>query len=99
MRLRAKKDSNHNAIADAFTRLGWSWWDTHQLGNGFVDGVAGRPGINVLVEIKDGSKPPSKRKLTPDEIDFHKTWRGPILIIHSIDEIINFHNSCMRASA
>lgn len=93
MRKRAKKDNNHNDIASAFRTLGWSWHDTHQLGDGFPDGIAGRPGVNVIIEIKDGSLSPSRRKLTPDEVHFHTFWRGPLFIIGSSQEVIDLHNS------
>jgi hypothetical protein len=43
---------------------------------------------NVLVEIKDGSLPPSKRKLTPDELKFHADWRGKVVVINNIDEVV-----------
>jgi hypothetical protein len=45
-------------------------------------------GNNVLVEIKDGLLPPSKRKLTPDELKFHATWLGEVVIINNVDEAI-----------
>lgn len=92
MRKRAKKDDNHDDIAGAFRRLGWSWLDTHQLGDGAIDGIAGKTGHNVLVEIKDGAKPPSRRRLTPHEKEFHRLWRGPIAIIQSIEDVVAYHN-------
>lgn len=88
MRRAAKKDNNHNDIADAFRKLGWSWFDTHQVGNGFPDGVAGKHSFNILIEIKDGALPPSARKLTPMEADFHKTWLGAVHVVQSVDDVI-----------
>ena len=67
---------------------------THELGDGFVDLVVGIPtswgGENALVEVKDGEKPPSKRKLLQSEQDFHDDWRGrkPV-IIESVDDVID----------
>lgn len=60
---------------------------TSNLGGGFPDIVVGKYGINVLVEIKDGSKPPSKRKLTEDEADFHSAWRGMACVIESEQQV------------
>jgi len=40
----------------------------------------------VLMEIKDGSKPASARKLTKAQEKFHAEWNGPIYIVTSIDE-------------
>lgn len=38
-------------------------------------------GVNLLVEIKDGKKPPSKKKLTEHEEKFHAGWLGQVAII------------------
>ena len=35
----------------------------------------------LLLEIKDGSKPPSARRLTPAEQKFHDEWPGDNLFI------------------
>lgn len=85
-----KADDNQKAIAEAFRRLKFSYHHTHQLGKGFPDGIAGRSGLNYLIEIKDGSKVESKRKLTPDEQKFHETWLGQVVIIESVTDVINF---------
>lgn len=45
-------------------------------------------GANVMVEIKDGEKPPSKQKLTSDEEKWHKDWKGQICIWRSDEEVI-----------
>ena len=92
MRRAAKKDSNHNEIAGTFRQLGWSWTDTHQLGNGFPDGAAGKNNRTLLVEIKDGSLPPSARKLTPMEQTFHDRFKGAKAIVESVDDVIRINN-------
>lgn len=43
-------------------------------------------GANLLVEIKDGSKPPSAQRLTPDEQEWHSTWRGQKCIVANPEE-------------
>ena len=88
MRQRAKVDSNQSEIVKAFRKLGYSVVCTHQLGKGFPDLVIGKNGINTLVEVKDGSLPPSKRRLSPDEKEFHDNWRGTVLIIESIEDVL-----------
>lgn len=88
MRKFARKDGNHKEIIQAFRDLGASVFDTAALGFGFPDIVIGMKGSNVLVEIKDGSLPPSKRKLTPDEIKFHELWRGKVVIINNVEEVV-----------
>lgn len=88
MRKFARKDGNHKEIIAAFRSLGATVFDTASLGSGFPDCVVGMRGNNMLVEIKDGSLPLSKRKLTPDELKFHDEWRGKVVIINNIDEAV-----------
>jgi Holliday junction resolvase len=88
MRRAARTDENQVEIVQAFRRMGYSVKPTHQVGDGFPDIVIGKNNMNTLIEIKDGKKPPSARKLTPDEVEFHKKWRGRVEIIESIDDAI-----------
>lgn len=79
--MRARRvDANHRDIIAALRKCGASVKDTSRL-PGFVDCVIGFRKRLWLAEIKDGDKPPSARKLTPDEQDFHDTWRGPAIVI------------------
>lgn len=87
MRTRAKVDSNQPLIVATFEALGFTVAHTHMIGKGFADIVVGKHDFNVLVEIKDGAKPPSARKLTPAEKDFHDAWRGRIEIVESIADV------------
>ena len=57
------------------------------MGDGFPDLVVARNGINVLVEVKDGSKPPSKQKLTKDQEEFHASWKGWIAVVTCIADV------------
>lgn len=88
MRVRARKDDNHKEIVKALVDAHVSVLDTSQLGNGAPDIVIGFRGQSILIEIKDGSKPPSKRKLTDDEIVFMNGWRGRYVVINSVDEAL-----------
>lgn len=87
MRVR-KADKNQPDLVKQIRKLGISVAHTHTVGDGFVDAVLGYKGVNYLVEIKDPSQPPSKRKLTPDEIKFHESWRGQVAIIETIDDVL-----------
>ena len=42
----------------------------------------------VSFEVKDGSKPPCKRKLTPDEEAFHASWRGHVAVVESVEDAL-----------
>lgn len=90
MRQDARKDANQDQIIADLRRshIGASVAVTHQLGGGFVDIVVGFRGANFLIEIKDGSKPPSARRLTPDEKDFHMGWQGQIDVANSLDDVL-----------
>ncbi len=88
MRLDARTDDNQNEIVQALRDVGASVAITSALGSGFPDIVAGYRGINYLIEIKDGSKPPSRRRLTPDEQEFHDLWRGAVIVVKDVDEAL-----------
>ena len=90
MRRNANADDNQPQIVKAFRPLGYSVAHTHTIGKGFPDIVIGRDGVNTLVEIKDGSKVKSQRQLTNDEKEFHEAWRGTVVIIESVEDVIEF---------
>ena len=79
-----RTDANHSEIAVAFEKSGFS---VHRT-NGDWDLTVGYGGITILVEVKDGKKPPSARKLTPREATFHATWTGGIRLITCVDDVL-----------
>jgi hypothetical protein len=85
-------DDNQKEIVQAARQMGASVLPIHELGKGAPDLLIGWRGKNYLVEAKDGNKSPSRRKLTEDEEFFHTTWRGQVVIINSVSEIISFLN-------
>lgn len=93
--MRAKKiDANQPEIVKALRKIGCSVAITSAAGDGFPDIVVGRTDINGakrnwLIEIKDGNKPPSARKLTNDQVIFHGNWNGQIDVVESAEEAIN----------
>lgn len=42
----------------------------------------------IAVEVKDGDKPPSARKLTENEFSAHLNWRGPKCIVETNDQAV-----------
>lgn len=92
-------DANQPEIVQTFRDLGCTVAITSNVRDGFPDIVVGIHGINVLVEIKDGSKPPSKRKLTPDEQEWHDNWKGGVVIVESVEDVISLVNNLRRKAA
>jgi Holliday junction resolvase len=82
----ARTDHNQTEIVNALRKLGCSVAVTSALGKGFPDLVVGWRGRNYLLEIKDGKKTASKRKLTPDEQKFHDFWLGEVKVVESVDD-------------
>lgn len=82
-----KTDDNHQEIMDAFRAHGFSVADTSRLGNGFPDLVVGKWGWNYLIEVKDGKRPPSERRLNQAELRFHNGWEGEVLVVKDISDI------------
>jgi hypothetical protein len=88
MRTRGRTDANHAVIVQALEQLGCSVLSLANLGNGAPDLLVARAGRMYLMELKDGSKPPSKRQLTPDERAFHLAWQGRIDVVETVGAAI-----------
>ena len=72
---RAKKvDANQGEIVSLLRQLGAKVCITSAVGGGFPDLVVQHRGRTMLVEIKDGSLPPSRRQLTKDQQVFHSIF-------------------------
>ena len=79
--MRAKRrDSNHVQVGDYLRALGWSVLDIADNGDGCPDYAVSKPNFAALVEVKDGSKPPSARKLTPKQQQVKDNWQGPYVL-------------------
>ena len=79
MRRAPRRDDNEPAIIEALRGVGASV--TQLDGAGVPDLVVGWRGKTYLIEVKDGSKAPSKRRLTPAQRDWHAAWRGGSLAV------------------
>lgn len=87
MRKRARTDSNHSEIREAFRKLGCSVWDTAAMGNGAPDLVVAKSHNTICVEVKDGALPPSKRKLTADEQEWMLNWHGAYAVVSDLNDV------------
>ena len=81
-------DDNHSEIVKGLRAIGATVRSTASVGQGFPDLAVGFHGQTWLLEIKDGSKSPSRRTLTPDEQKFHSTWRGAAAVVTSLDDAL-----------
>lgn len=86
MRRAAKVDANQSSIVQILRQLGATVTCLHAVGGGVTDLLIGYRGINILGEIKDPDKPPSDRKLTPDQEIFFRDWRGQKCILETRDD-------------
>lgn len=84
-----KLDANQNAIVAALRQYGATVQSLAAIGNGCPDILVGWRGKTAILEIKDGAKPPSKRALTPDQLDWHARWQGGTLaVVDNIESAI-----------
>lgn len=85
MRRAARRDANHKDVGDYLRSLGWSVLDlaSHACGCDYAVGKPGdgtRRGFAAIVEVKDGAKVASARKLTPKEQKLRDEW-GDLYIV------------------
>jgi len=85
VRRAAKKDDNHQSVVQALRQLGAFVQDLGGVGQGCPDLLVGFRGAWHLLEVKDGDKAPSKRTLTPAEIEFVVGLRNraPVHVVES----------------
>ena len=86
MRRAAKVDANQDTIVSAFRTMGASVRPLHAVGEGLLDLLVGYRGVNLIVEVKDGDKPPSARKLTEPQKKFFREWRGQACVVKNVEE-------------
>ena len=88
MRYAARIDANQEQIVSALRAHGATVRIVTQ-GNGLPDLLVGYKGFTLLLEVKDGNKVPSARKLTSAEQKFFDEWTGGMLaVVNSADEAI-----------
>lgn len=88
MRTAAKIDANQPEIVRGLRQVGASVLHLHELGQGAPDILVGFRGMNVLMEIKDGSKPPYAQRLTSFEEDWQDRWMGQVIVVRTVTEAL-----------
>jgi hypothetical protein len=84
----ARVDANQAEIVAALRKAGCDVTPTHRAGEGFPDLAVGYRGATYLLEVKDGSKPPSERALTDAQVRWHGQWRGHKAVVCNVDEAL-----------
>jgi hypothetical protein len=88
---KSSKDDNHNEIDQALRDNGVVTFDVTPVKE-FCDIVACYNGVVYLLEVKDGSKPPSQRRLTPRELKAVKRVNSvgcQIYVVNNIKEAVD----------
>lgn len=94
MRRAARVDANQEQIVSAMRACGATVRVVTQ-GDGLPDLLVGYRGYTILMEVKDGRKPPSARKLTEEEEKFFANWTGGMLaIVNSVEEALELLKRC-----
>ena len=95
MRRAARVDANQTQIVEALRVCGATVRVVSQ-GDGIPDLLVGYRGFTILMEVKDGRKPPSARELTPAEQKFFNEWTGGMLVVvKSVDEALAILKACV----
>lgn len=85
-----RTDDNHAVVVEALRNAGAVVRSLAKVGDGCPDLLVGYRGRTLLMEVKDGAKPPSARKLTDDEADFFRNWTGgPLRIVESPEQAVD----------
>jgi hypothetical protein len=81
VRRAAKIDANQDAVVSALRAAGASVQSLAAVGKGVPDLLVGYKGTTLLMEVKDGRKPPSAQRLTEDQLRWHGAWKGGLLAV------------------
>jgi hypothetical protein len=88
-------DANQNDIVTALRACGAVVRVVTQ-GDGIPDLLVGYRGYTLLLEVKDGAKPPSARTLTEAEQKFFDEWKGGMVaIVNSAEEALDILKRCV----
>lgn len=86
MRRAAKVDANQEQVVQALRAAGATVQTLAAVGKGVPDLLVGYQGKTLLLEVKDGRRPPSERRLTEDQLVWHGAWRGgPLAVVDGVD--------------
>lgn len=89
MRRARKTDGNHARLRTLFRDLGCAVEDLSDVGRGIPDLLVRLPhrGRVLLVEVKDGSLPASRRRLTDSEKAMQARWGDAYVVVEDEDDV------------
>ena len=90
MRRAARVDANQARIVQALRKAGVAVTPLHMVGRGVADLLCSYRKLWFVMEVKDGDKPPSARKLTKDEAEWIGEQKAPVYIVTSPQEALGF---------
>lgn len=88
MAYKKRTDANQSEIVSALRKVGASVLDLSKVGHSCPDLLVGFRGKNYLLEIKDGAKKPSARKLRDNQVEFFAAWLGQVAKAESVDDAL-----------
>ena len=89
MRKASKVDSNQAEVVEALRTVGATVQSLAAVGVGVPDLLVGFRLKTYLLEIKDGKKPPSARRLTDEQLIWHGSWSGgPVAVVCDVESAI-----------
>lgn len=91
VRTAARVDANQSMIVKALRGVGAFVQPLHTVGDGCPDLLVCYRGKTLLIEVKDGDKVPSQRKLTKDEEEWHAKAASkgtPVFIAENIEDAL-----------
>jgi hypothetical protein len=88
MRTAARVDVNQAAIVESLRGVGATVQPLHTVGKGCPDLLVGFRENNYLLEVKNGRLVSSRRKLTPDEVEWHASWAGCVHVVNDETEAL-----------
>ena len=82
-------DDNQAEIVRWLRAAGATVQSLAAIGAGVPDLLVGYRRQSFLLEIKDGSKTPSQRRLTPAQVAWHRTWVGlPVAVVECAEDAL-----------
>lgn len=89
MRRAAKVDANHPEIVEALRKVGCKVVSLARVGEDVPDLlVKTRGGRLLLLEVKDGDKPFSRRQLSVGQKRFHEDWHPCCRVVENVDDAL-----------